>query len=237
MPFQPGQSGNPAGRPRGARNRITMLVEELLAGNADALVRKLIDQAMAGNPAAMALLARSLLPQRKGATVRIDLPELEQASDAPTAISAIYAAVCAGELAPADGNSLIRMVEAFLRVKQKTGEAESRPERHRAADAAVAQMNHAPQPAAAPECQSPASVPLVHPVATAATEPDLDARVAEALRGFFEEGSGGRLIRGETPASGAPGLARQAAVPRAIVSHCNSGAAPDASGRNGRAAA
>lgn len=237
MPFQPGQSGNPAGRPRGARSRITMLVEELLAGNAEAIVRRLIEQASAGNPTAAALLGRSLLPQRKGATIRIDLPELEQASDAPTAIAAIYAAVCAGELTPADGNSLIRMVEAFLRAKQKTGEAEPRPEREKAADAAVVKMHHAPEPAAAPECQSPAPVPSVHPVRAEASEPDLDARVAEALRGFFEEVSGRQSHRGEATASSTPALARHAIIPDAIVSHCSVGAAAGASGRNGRAAA
>ena len=33
MPFQKGQSGNPAGRPRGSRNRSTILFENLLEGN------------------------------------------------------------------------------------------------------------------------------------------------------------------------------------------------------------
>ena len=31
MPFQKGESGNPAGPPRGARNRATVLVQDLLA--------------------------------------------------------------------------------------------------------------------------------------------------------------------------------------------------------------
>jgi hypothetical protein len=115
-----------------------MLVEDLLAGNAEAITRKLIDQAQAGNPEAIAMLARSLLPQRRGTPIRIDLPELEEATDAATAIAAIYGSVCAGELTPADGNALIRMVEAFLRAKQKTGNAERRPEQEKAAHIAAA---------------------------------------------------------------------------------------------------
>ena len=34
--FQPGQSGNPAGKPKGARNRTTLAVEALIDGAADA---------------------------------------------------------------------------------------------------------------------------------------------------------------------------------------------------------
>ena len=45
MPFQPGQSGNPDGRPRGARNRRTIALENLVEGGADAITRKAIDMA------------------------------------------------------------------------------------------------------------------------------------------------------------------------------------------------
>jgi hypothetical protein len=34
--FAPGQSGNPAGRPKGARNKATLAVEALLVGEAEA---------------------------------------------------------------------------------------------------------------------------------------------------------------------------------------------------------
>jgi hypothetical protein len=40
MPFQPGQSGNPAGRPRGARNNTTVLIEQLIEGDAEFIMRQ-----------------------------------------------------------------------------------------------------------------------------------------------------------------------------------------------------
>ena len=43
--FQPGQSGNPAGKPRGTRSAITLAAEALLDGEAEALTRKCIDLA------------------------------------------------------------------------------------------------------------------------------------------------------------------------------------------------
>jgi hypothetical protein len=53
MPFQPGQSGNPAGRPRGSRNRRTIIVEKLLDDSASELTTAAIERATAGDPAAL----------------------------------------------------------------------------------------------------------------------------------------------------------------------------------------
>jgi Family of unknown function (DUF5681) len=38
--FKPGESGNPAGKPKGARNKVTLAIEALLDGEAEALTRK-----------------------------------------------------------------------------------------------------------------------------------------------------------------------------------------------------
>ena len=46
--FQPGQSGNPAGRPRGSRNKATIAAETLLDGEAQALSRKAVELALEG---------------------------------------------------------------------------------------------------------------------------------------------------------------------------------------------
>ena len=49
MPFQKGQSGNPAGRPRGSRNRASVLVHSLLEAKAENLACKMIEIAEEGN--------------------------------------------------------------------------------------------------------------------------------------------------------------------------------------------
>jgi hypothetical protein len=41
--FQPGQSGNPNGRKKGSRNKITQAIEAFLDGEGEALTRKAIE--------------------------------------------------------------------------------------------------------------------------------------------------------------------------------------------------
>lgn len=37
QPFQKGQSGNPAGRPKGSRNNLLLAIEALMDGQAEAI--------------------------------------------------------------------------------------------------------------------------------------------------------------------------------------------------------
>ncbi len=64
-PFEKGQSGNLAGRPRGSRNRATQAMQQLLDGEARALTRKAVELALGGDTTALRMcLDRLLAPRR-----------------------------------------------------------------------------------------------------------------------------------------------------------------------------
>src|SRR5438309_661953 len=58
-PFVKGQSGNPAGRPRGSRNRGTQGMQWLLDDEAQALTRKAVELALEGDTTSLALVPRA----------------------------------------------------------------------------------------------------------------------------------------------------------------------------------
>ena len=113
MPFQPGQSGNPAGRPPGSRNKATILAEQLIEGEAQELARVAVDRAKKGDVVALRLCLDRLLAPRRQRTVEFALPPLNSAADAVNALSAIAAAVAAGEITPSEGANLTTVVNAF----------------------------------------------------------------------------------------------------------------------------
>jgi hypothetical protein len=119
-PFEPGKSGNPNGRPKGHRNKATMICEELLDGEAQALTRKAIDKALDGDMGALRLCLERLLPPRRDRLVTVDLPKIETAGDALKAISAIVSACAAGELSPGEADEIVGLVTTYIRTFEVT---------------------------------------------------------------------------------------------------------------------
>ena len=97
-PFVSGESGNPAGRPHGSRNKATLAAEALLDGEAEALTRKAVDLALAGDTTALRICLDRLLPCRRSRPVCFTMPAMGKAGDAVTTMNAITAAVAAGDL-------------------------------------------------------------------------------------------------------------------------------------------
>ena len=91
--FKPGQSGNPSGKPKGARNKVTLAIEALLDGEAEELTRKAIELAKTGDIPALRICLDRILPPRRDRPVAFELPKIESAKDAANAISAVLAAV------------------------------------------------------------------------------------------------------------------------------------------------
>jgi Family of unknown function (DUF5681) len=112
--WQPGVSGNPAGRPPGARHKATMAAEALLDGEAEAIAGKLVELAKSGEMAAIRLAMDRICPPRKDRPVNFALPRLEQASDAAAAAAAISDAVATGDLTPSEATELSRFLSAYV---------------------------------------------------------------------------------------------------------------------------
>jgi Family of unknown function (DUF5681) len=112
--FKPGQSGNPAGRPTGAKGRIARAVEELLEGDARALTLKAIELALQGDVAALRLCLDRIAPVRK-ARVKFPMPIPEILADLPQAMASLVAAVSDGTLAPEEGAAVAAMLETHRR--------------------------------------------------------------------------------------------------------------------------
>ncbi|MEI6800404.1 MAG: DUF5681 domain-containing protein [Pseudomonadota bacterium] len=117
-------NGN-TGRPRGARNRTTMAVLELLEGQAEALTQRAVELALAGDTTALRLCLERIAPPRKDSPVQFALPRMTTARDAAQAAGAVLEAVSEGELTPAEGAQIMGLVDAYRRTLE-TSELEAR---------------------------------------------------------------------------------------------------------------
>jgi hypothetical protein len=119
-PFRKGQSGNPAGKPKGARHRMTVAAESLLDGEAEALTRKVIELAKEGDTIALRLCLERILPPRKDRHVAFDLPKIESPAEAVIASAAILGAVADGNLTPSEAGEIFKLIEGFLKTLELT---------------------------------------------------------------------------------------------------------------------
>ena len=113
MPFQPGQSGNPAGRPRGSRNRRTIIVEKLFDDSAGELTTAAISRATGGDPAALRACMDRVAPRLRHRPLDFPLPPLVTLADTPVAINAIAQGLAQGELDREEAVALMRAVRDF----------------------------------------------------------------------------------------------------------------------------
>ena len=114
MPFQKGQSGNPAGRPRGSRNRKMIVLQSMLDEDGEAILQQAMKMAKAGNTFALRLCMERLLPKRRHEPLQCELPPISKAADAVAAMGGIADAVGAGDVAPAEAAALTKVVTGFV---------------------------------------------------------------------------------------------------------------------------
>ncbi len=109
--FSKGTSGNPSGRPTGSRNHSTVLMESLLAGEAERLTRKAIELALAGDITALRLCLERLIPPRKDRPIHLLLPPLENVQQICEAMAKVSAAIGEGGITPSEGEVISTILE------------------------------------------------------------------------------------------------------------------------------
>ncbi len=136
-PFQPGKSGNPAGKPIGARNKTTLALEKLLDGEAEAITLACIKKAKEGDGLALKLILERVAPLRRGRPVRFAVPALHGASAIVEALGGVLQAVGAGELTPEEGATVATIMETkrraieLVEIEQRISKLEQSAERSR----------------------------------------------------------------------------------------------------------
>jgi len=119
MKFQPGQSGNPAGRPAGSLNKKTLAAQAALEEQAEEMVKGVMERAKNGEPAAMRLVTDRLLPTGRNRPVAIELPVIKTPEDAELALTVVTDELAAGHLTIAEASALVALIDRMLRVAER----------------------------------------------------------------------------------------------------------------------
>jgi hypothetical protein len=102
-----------SGRPRGSRNRSTLVLGALMQGEEQELLRKGIELAKDGDVTMLKFLLSRILPRDR--LLKINLPPMEFADDAVEAIGSIKRAVAEGTISPNEGAALASLVDSYVR--------------------------------------------------------------------------------------------------------------------------
>lgn len=123
--YKPGQSGNPAGKPKGARHHATRMVLALMEGGAEEITQAVIDAAKGGDLAAARIVIDRLAPPMRERPIELPLPDTKTAEGVSNALQVIFEAVGKGDITTGEANALAAILEA-RRKAIETQELEAR---------------------------------------------------------------------------------------------------------------
>lgn len=113
--FKKGRSGNPGGKPKGARHKASLMAEMLFENEIDTVCHQVINQAKQGNLQAAKIILDRLMPPKKDRPINFKLPFIQNAADIVETGRRICYAVGNGEITPLEGESLSKIVEVQAR--------------------------------------------------------------------------------------------------------------------------
>jgi len=150
--FQPGCSGNPAGKRPGTLNRATILKRIMAEGDEERIASLIVERALEGEWRALRFVQDRLEPKPRARPVMLDFPEGATVAEMS---EIVLRATAAGEISPEEALQLMRLLDKV--------------EGHRCMAWAAAAVQGEPAPAARPTvARRPADPP-----AAVAPAPDL----------------------------------------------------------------
>src|SRR5437660_548360 len=164
MPFVKGESGNPAGRPVGSRNKVNRAMDPVFTANGEAIIERVVEHAKAANPVAMRLCMDRLVPGGKHRLLRFQLPPMKTGEDVYAAITTIHDALGDGDISTNDATELLRVAQFTARILREAdadaGELAGRLERvEEALTKCLILLGAAPDPGAKSEAPPTAPQP------------------------------------------------------------------------------
>lgn len=112
-----GQSGNPAGRPRGSPNKGHAYLRELLNDGAEAVIASVIAAAISGDMAAARLVLDRVLPRSVcDGTPEIDSTKIATANDAAAVMGHVLSAALSGDLSTGQASNLANVIDQYRRL-------------------------------------------------------------------------------------------------------------------------
>jgi hypothetical protein len=112
--FKEGNAGGP-GRPKGLRNKTTIIAEEMMEDKGLKVFDMTMDRALSGDTEAQNLITKEFikiyLPSKKSSEIKFDLPEIKDRRDVWQSLLRLVNATFEGELTVEEAQGRIDLLE------------------------------------------------------------------------------------------------------------------------------
>jgi hypothetical protein len=96
------------------------MLDALLDGDAETILRKTIELAKGGDGPALKACLDRLLPVTRDRCVSFNVPRIAKVEDLPKASAALIAAVADGEITPSEASDVAKLVDIHVRALEAT---------------------------------------------------------------------------------------------------------------------
>jgi len=119
--FKKGVSGNPKGKPKGARHAVTVAAQNLLESESEALSRKAVEMALEGDTVALRLCLERILPAAKERPIiGYSMVSLNGPQDVLVALGRVAEDLSEGRLIPSEATAICNVLGHYRKHYEAT---------------------------------------------------------------------------------------------------------------------